>query len=279
MQIEKKLILCSILAVAIGIAAIIPLQYLMNAETASALPDVKPWFDVNVDYAECNPYEAGNGTATWDGATIQAVVNFTLTADAMESDVDQQVEYYRFTVSTEQGPICDMGYYIAESKTTNADIAAAKAGNFSGVSLNMNDTITFKNGLSCNPPEISAGGVTSWSASWSGQTLSWTGDKAPSNIYGVPYMRLTASYNEDSMYPVLPPTIDQLRNAQTLSIDVSKICTVTVKGDVAVTTTADPTVLQHIELTKTDNGFVYGTYTYSTKPTEGVLHCFTPTLP
>ncbi len=37
MQIEKKLILCSVLAVAIGIATIIPLQYLMNTETASAM--------------------------------------------------------------------------------------------------------------------------------------------------------------------------------------------------------------------------------------------------
>ncbi|NLF88115.1 hypothetical protein GX563_04745, partial [Candidatus Bathyarchaeota archaeon] len=78
MQIEKKLILCSILAISIGIAAIIPLQYLMNTKTASALPNVEPWFNPNIEYAYCNPNESGgNGTSSWNGAYIQAVTNFS----------------------------------------------------------------------------------------------------------------------------------------------------------------------------------------------------------
>jgi hypothetical protein len=283
MQIEKKLILCSILAISIGIATIIPLQYLMNAQTASALPNVEPWFNAVIDYAECNPYIVGNGTTTWDGATIHAVANFTLTANAMESDVDTQVEYYKFAVSTEAGPICNMGYYIAESKFTDTDVAAAnyatKTGNYSalprGTTLCANNTITFKNGLSCSPPEIGDGQP----ISWTGQCMSWTGDYPPNNTYGVAGMYISASDGEDSVYPVSPQIAAQLRDAQTLSIDVSKVCAVTVKGNVVVTTPAEPTILQHIELTKTDNGFVYGTITYSTKPTEGILSYFTPTLP
>jgi hypothetical protein len=271
-KIEKKLILCSVLAISIGIATIIPLQYLMTAETATAMPKVEPWFDVNIDYAECNPYLVGNGTTTWDGATIQAVANFTLTANAMESDADTQVEYYKFTVSTEEGPICDMGYYIAETKTNMTEI---NAGIYKGTTLRLNDTITFKNGLSYNPPESGDG----LPISWIGQAIGWTGDNPPNSTYGVAGMHTSANDGEDSVYPVLPQVVTQLRNAQTLSIDVSKVCTVTVKGNVVVTTQAEPTILQHIELTKTDDGFVYGTYTVSTKPTEGAPSYFTPTLP
>jgi|LSQX01.2.fsa_nt_gb hypothetical protein len=268
MQIEKKLILCSILAISIGIAAIIPLQYLMNAEAALALPNVEPWFDVDIGYAECNPYIVGNGTATWDGATIQTVTNFTLTTNAMESDVDTQVEYYKFAVSSEQGPICDMGYYIAERRFTDANVAAAdyamKSGNYSalprGTTLYANNTITFENGLSYNPPAINDG----QSISWTGQAISWTGDNPVNNTYGVAGMRISAYNGEDSVYPVSPQIVAQLRDAQTLSIDVSKVCTVTAKGNVVVTTPADPTILQHIELTKVDNGFVYGEYVEGT---------------
>jgi hypothetical protein len=250
MQIEKKLILCSILAVAIGIATIVPLQYLMNAETASAMPNVEPWFNVDVPYAYCNPYQnGGNGTATWDGATIQAVANFSLTTGAMEADVDAQIEYYKFAVASEQGPIVDMGYYIAES---NSVVAAT----LNSVGSNVNDTITLANGLTYSPPEISGAQATSWS----GQLIGWTGDKPISSVYGTPYFIISANNGE------LPQAATQLRNAHTLSIDVSKVCTVTVKGNVVVTTPADPTILQHIELAKTDNGFIYGTYTEGTLP-------------
>ncbi len=283
MQIEKKLLACSILAIAIGIATIIPLQYLMNAETATAIPKVEPWFNANIEYAECNPYIVGNGTTTWDGATIQAVTNFTLTTNAIESDVDTQVEYYKFAVSSEQGPICNMGYYIAERRFTQENIDAAnyamKTGNYSalprGTTLCANNTITFNNGLSYNPPAVNDG----QSISWTGQAISWTGDNPINNTYGVAGMLVSAYNGEDSVYPVSPQVVAQLRDAQTLSIDVSKVCTVTVKGNVVVTTPAEPTILQHIELTKTDSGFVYGTYTVSTNPTEGTPSWFTPTLP
>lgn len=255
MQIEKKLILCSILAISIGIAAIIPLQYLMNTKTASALPNVEPWFNPNIEYAYCNPNESGgNGTSSWNGAYIQAVTNFSLTADAIEADVDAQVEYYKFAISSEQGPICDMGYYIAES---NSVIAASFTSSSNGGVLSINNSFSFANGLTYNPPEISGAQPTSWS----GQVRGWTEDKPISSVYGAPFFSITANTNDE-----LPQTITQLRNAQTLSIDVSKICTITVKGNVTVTTPADPTILQHIELTKTDNGFVYGTYTEGTLP-------------
>jgi hypothetical protein len=72
----------------------------------------------------------------------------------------------------------------------------------------------------------------------------------------------------------LPQAAAEIRNAQTIYIDVSKICTVTVKGNVTVTTPASHEVLQHIELTNLGSGFgfVYGTYANEIPfPVEGPL--------
>ena len=78
MQIEKKLILCSILAITIGIATIIPLEYLMNAEIVAAAPNAEPWFNVNVPYTYVNLDQSGaNDTASWNGVNIQGIANFT----------------------------------------------------------------------------------------------------------------------------------------------------------------------------------------------------------
>jgi hypothetical protein len=73
------------------------------------------------------------------------------------------------------------------------------------------------------------------------------------------------SYNGNNA----PVAIAELRNAQTLSIDVSRICSVSFEGNATTATTttlASNQVLQHIVQTKAGNGFVYGTYTEGTVP-------------
>ena len=57
-------------------------------------------------------------------------------------------------------------------------------------------------------------------------------------------------------------TVTELRNPTTLYIDVTKICTVTVTGNITVTTPGSNQILQHIVLTKTGDGlgFTYGNY-------------------
>ncbi len=126
MKIEKKLILCSILAIAIGIATIMPLEYLMAAQAQidaqqanMELPKVGSFSDVNVTYAYCNPNKiSGNDTTTLYGANIEAVVNFTLTPSAL-TNPDAVIEYYQFAVSSDQGPIVNMTYYFAENPHKN----------------------------------------------------------------------------------------------------------------------------------------------------------------
>ncbi|MEJ2242872.1 MAG: hypothetical protein P8Y18_12150 [Candidatus Bathyarchaeota archaeon] len=76
-----------------------------------------------------------------------------------------------------------------------------------------------------------------------------------------------ADYNGDNSVQALA----ELRNAQDLYIDVSKICSVSYQSNssstsATTTTLASDEILCQIELTKIENGFVYGTYTEGTVP-------------
>jgi hypothetical protein len=248
-MIEKKLVLCGILAIAIGIASIMPLEYMMaaqaqaNAQTnaqaqANAQTTFEPWFNANVTYAYCNPNQnGGNNTMTFNGSMIQVVANFTMTPDALKN-ADAQIEYFQFAVSSDQGPIVNIGYYIVESKQAD-DVTF----------LSGDGTIGFANGVTYNGPACNGGQGINYGAWNSSYTMGSISD----------YIYVTNGND-------VPKAVSELRNAQTLYIDVSKTCTVTVNGNVTVTTPASNEVLQHIVLTKTDNGFVYGTCEDGTVP-------------
>lgn len=253
---DKKLILCSMLALAIGVAVVVPVEYFMLAEaqTTSDLTRIDPWFSVNVTYAYCNPYNNGGNTTTQlYGSSIQAVANFTVTADALKDadtkvgnftvttdglkGADAQIEYYKFAVSSDQGAIVDMGYYIVLDKE---NIVTGTCGD---------GTISFANGLTYNGPASNGGKGINW-AVWK-----------PDTVVG-----FVSNYIFGTDPNNVPEEVIKLRNAQTLYIDVSKVCTVTVKGDITITKPATEEVLQHIELTKTADGFVYGNYVEGTLP-------------
>jgi hypothetical protein len=237
-MIEKKLILCGILAIAIGIATIVPMEYFMAAQTQVNAQTVTPWFNVNTGYAYCNPNVSGaNSTMSFDGSTIQVVANFTVTSLALK-DADAQIEYYQFAVSSDQGPIINLGYYVFDCKQPD-DVTY----------LSGNGTIGFANGLTYNGPACSGGTGINYNVFNSSYTVGYVSD-------------YILAYNANNV----PKAVAELRNAKTLYIDVSRVCTVTVNGNVAVTTPATHQVLQHIVLTKAGSDFVYGTYTEGTVP-------------
>jgi hypothetical protein len=265
-MIEKKLMLCAILAITMGIATIVPLEYMMaaeaqeNAQANIELPKVKPLFNgVNITYAYCNPNKIStNDTMTLYGAMIQVVANFTLNADALK-DADAQIEYYNFAVSSDQGPIVNMGYDIVIA--ANQDIITG---------MGPGATITFANGLTFNGP-INDDQDVNYGCGGGGINYdAWNGNYT---------IGLISDYLFGTDPNNLPQAATELRNAQTLYIDVSKVCTVTVKGNVTVTTPASNEVLQHIVLTSIGSGFgfVYGTYVQNTPfPVEGPLSAPTP---
>lgn len=243
---DKKLILFSTLAIAIGVATIVPLGYLMGAEVqfnkeegSSVLPAVESWFKVDIPYAYCNPYKSiGNSSVNLDGAVIQILANFTVTPDALK-DADAQIEYYQFAVSSDEGPITNLGYYVL----------LEKGGITSGVS--GNGTVWFANGLVYNGP-----------ASNGGQCLNY--DALDRNFTTGFVSSYIFSANEHD----LSEAVAKLRSAQVLYIDVAKVCTVTVKGNVTITTPSNDELLGHIELSKIGSNLVYGSYVEGTVPLQ-----------
>ena len=252
-MVEKKVILCAILAIALGIATIVPVEYLMTAQaqanaqtadaqakanaTADVQASVQPMIsDVNVTSAYCNPDKTiSNDTGTFYGAEIEADVNFTLNPNVLTHEAFQ-IECYQFAVSSDQGPIVNMTYFLAGSEQ-NATFYISPNG------------IAFANGLTYGPvPNMEGQGISLgvWNSS--------------SPIVPQPGL---LTYVTDTIFGSdpnnLPQAATELANAQTLYIDVSKISTVTVSGNVTVTTPASNQVLQHIVLTKIGNEFVYGT--------------------
>ena len=149
---------------------------------------------------------------------------------------DAQIEYYQFAVSSDQGPIVNMTYYVAEDPNNNTVVVIGPG------------IVALSYGLTSGP--------------------------VPSNSQGVNYNPLNSGFTtglvSDYIFGTdannLPQAVTDLRNAQTLYIDVSKISTVTLDGNSTVTTPASNQILQHIVLTKEGNEFVYGNYTPGTVP-------------
>jgi hypothetical protein len=272
-MIERKLILCAILAITIGIATIVPLEYMMSAQAQentqqenatqqsnTEIPNVQPLFsDVNVTYAYCNPNATStNDTMTLYGASIAVIANFTLNPDALKN-ADVQIEYYKFAVSSDQGSIINMGYYILLE--SNSAIVTGMGGS--------EGTINFANGLTFNGPTTTGQDI---NFGCGGQGINYP--VWPSN-YSMGYIS-NFVLGTDPNNP--PQAAAELQKAQTLYIDVTKICTVTVSGNVTITTPGSDQILQHIVLPKMANGygFIYGTYTPGTLPIPGPIDGTTP---
>jgi hypothetical protein len=267
-MIEKKLIICSILVLAIGIASVVPLEYFMMAD-AQTTP-IQPWFDVNVPYVYVNLNKTGaNDTATWSGVNIQGLANFTLTPAGTDlKGADAKIEYYQFEVSSEQGPIVNMSYSIALSiekfpagdKINN--VPGIPGGGYFAIDGAGNNQFFFANGLVYNGiPNYNGycgGGMCVYQIVGDNLSSGATNQTFSIGVFGADAMNYNG-VNSDQV-------VNALRNANTLYIDVSRICSVSYDGNVTVNMPTSNQILQHIELTKTDNGFVYGTYTNGQVP-------------
>ena len=276
-MIEKKLILCGILAITIGIAIIVPMEYLMAAQAhennhtvqAQANAEIQanvqatyaPWFNVNVPYIYVNlDQSGGNDTMTWDGVMIQGVLNFTFTPEALAlNNTDARIEFYQLQVSSDQGPILNITYSIAVTKE-EINVPGIPGGVYSAITGSGDNSFTFADGTTYNATEILG-------------TSDCGGGMVLADFPGSPIQNYTCAVLSDYIVSYngnnAPAAIAELRNAQTLSIDVSRICSVSFEGNATTATTttlASNQVLQHIVLTKAGNGFVYGTYTEGTVP-------------
>jgi hypothetical protein len=223
-MIEKKLILCGILAIAIGVATVLPLEYLMSAD-AQAAPLDKPWTNLNVPYAYWDANLNGaNSTTTFCGERHNAVANITITPDALK-DADARIEYYQLQVYSDQGPIYNLTYYVGVAKP--------------GELVNTyNSTLYF-----------SGGNLYS--------TNSTSGGMFITDLIGVSYQGLISGSTLNYNASTIPQTVADLQNANELYIDVSRLCSIAFDGNTTTVITESNNVIQHIELTKSGSGFLY----------------------
>lgn len=279
-MIEKKLILCGILAVAIGIATVVPMEYLMaaqaqaNTETAQAQVKAQaqanaaityaPWFNVSVPYVYVNLDQSGsNGTASWNGVSINGLINFTATPAAINLEgALAKIEYYQLAVSSNEGPIVNISYSIA-FMIEKLGVAGYPGGCYLSITGLGDNTYTFANNITINGVPNYKGDV--GGAGMMGDIIGDTPPGATNETFATDvFTDSVLNYNGGNSQ--VGNEINELRNAQTLSIDVTSICTVMYNGNVTITTPSTNQVLQHIELTKTNGGFVYGTYTQGEAP-------------
>lgn len=271
-MIEKKLILCGILAVAIGIATVVPMEYMMAAQAqetaqnaqaqakaqiqANAQATLAPWFNISIPYIYVNlDQSGGNGTMTWDGVMIQGIANFTFSPEAFAlNNTDARIEFYQFQVSSDQGPILNMTYSIAVSKA-EYNVPGLPGGVYTAITGSGANSFIFADGTIYRAPVNGdcMGGMVLYS------------NPAIGNFTCAVLSDYIASYNGNNA----PAAIAELRNAQNLYIDVTRAFSVSFEGNATTATTTTMSsnqVLQHIELTKINGGFVYGTYTQGCVP-------------
>jgi hypothetical protein len=264
-MIEKKLILCGILAIAIGVASIIPLEYMMAAQKqANAETTFTPWFNENVTYAYVNLDQSGsNSTASWDGVELNGLANFTLTPAGMAlQGADAKIEYYQFQISSDQGPIANITYAVTltieELGFHGAinNIPGIPGGGFMAITgYGPGNSFTFANGVTYNGiPNYNgySGGSTGLDVLVGNNSSLPEGATNQTSTQGFIDSYL-AGYNGNQSQVVA-----ELRNAKTLTIDVSRILSVSYNGNVTISTPSSNQVLQHIVLTKEGNAFIYG---------------------
>ena len=218
MQIEKKLILCSILAISIGIATIVPLAYIMNAPVSAQTTDEQPWFNMNISYATAgitNPFGE-------DLATYCDVYNFTVNPDAIDTQVGSRIECFRLQIYSDKQQLVNKTAYLEVNCTeflSPYEVQFAREGWFN---------ITGRGGSSGT-----------FAANFNG---TFTDVQGASEGFST----------EDA------DQIQAILDAQTIYIDIHRAGYITNNGNSTVAILANDEIIQHLELTRQGDQFVYG---------------------
>ncbi len=228
MKTEKKLIAYCAIAIMVGAATMVPLLFLMTGTANAQTPTDEPWFNLNIPYAYVNGnFNGHNDTTTFAGEIHSIIANVSSDSSRILEDADARIEYYQLHVYSDQGFVYDLTYYVGIAKP--------------GELVNRYNSTLFFLGGSSYSTNSTSGGVFLMNPQVANMSLGVISGS-------------TLSYNST----ILPPEVVNIQNANTLYIDVSRLSYVTFKGNVTTMTTQPSGVLQHIELTKTDSGFVYG---------------------
>jgi hypothetical protein len=240
MQIEKNVILCSILALSIGIAAIAPLSLFMQSARAQTTDDT-PWFNVDIPYAY---YKATseNEMRTFSNEEVEVItcatehyigLNYTLNPQAEDKLENARSEIYRIHIYSDLGSIQNVTVYFGAN--CNNEFDPSTNFRFSQDDL-FNITTTGSGTL------LTEFGATS-DALADGSICSNGGSSKTS------YFANTT----------LPEAFLNTQNVQTIYIDVYRFGYVTFENNSTTVTLAENnTAIEHVELTKNGDIFTYG---------------------
>ena len=248
---KKSYVTFSILAIAIGVATIIPMAYFTDGNMR-ATAQIVPWFKADVPYVYVDLYHsAGNNTMTWDGVFIDGIFNFTITPNARElTGAVAQIEYYKIHIYSDQGSIITRTYSVAVSgRVPDPDSLigynyAITGGGGSGW-CQFADGTTFDGGAIFGEGCGSAG------------LYNNLPDSPLQEFTLAPFTIYIADYDGEEAIQI----ISELRNVQTLYLEISKIGTVAYQlnsnSKPTIITLIEEEVLYQMEFTKIDSGFVY----------------------
>ncbi|MCL2643703.1 MAG: hypothetical protein FWD52_09430, partial [Candidatus Bathyarchaeota archaeon] len=231
MKIEKKVIALSIVALAIGMATILPLAYIPYKASAT-IPT--PLSDIDsILYALTTPTTQDGNI----GEQLYIIANIKTTTEISKlKGADAQIEVYNFHVYSDKASIANMTYCVTiythqipdqNSKGGYAPAITGEGGGFwifqDGTKFDVNEVIGYADGN--GQSGFSVGGKVKWSAEH--------GYYYDENPEPFPYME--QDHYKGSLWTVLSAakdekyaqTINNIENAQTLYIDVTRIMFVT----------------------------------------------------
>lgn len=239
MQIEKKLVLCSILAISIGIAAIAPLAFFMSTTKAQTTNDV-PWFNIEVPFAYYGT-DSTEGITTHVGnfsyygvtsysSSYHVGLNYTVNPEITHFE-NARIEYYNLHVYSDIGHITD----IMTSFGANCTGYINPGASFNFALNNWFNT------------SISSGGT-------------FIGHFNGTLISDIDHINGVGGSSSSSVLAnvSLPVGFLNAQNANIIYIDLSRLGYVTFEGNNTIVTLADNTIIQHIELTKNADKFMFG---------------------
>jgi hypothetical protein len=117
MKIEKKIIVLSILVIAIGVAVVVPITLFMKPEVVQKI-NTEAWFNVEVPYAYFKANETDNGyEASYSIAYLP-----TANKNARKSQAEVRIEYYEIVIYTDDAQLVKVKYSIClqNSEDTNS---------------------------------------------------------------------------------------------------------------------------------------------------------------
>jgi len=262
MQVEKKTLALCLIALVIGLASMLSILYFTGS---NVMAEGKSWFEVDMPYAYVDLYVIGENVMTaWDGAYVEVVTNFTLTPAARElKEVDAHIEYYMFHVYSEQGSIVNISYSVAVSRGTKwvpneplINVGITGGGNNSWY---FADGTTFDGNIILGDSNQCGGGTCRYIL---------PDETAEEYVY----TSIGAFIGDSGEGEKSIEALAVLRNAQTICIEVSRVCSVSYQensqhsSSSTTVTLVNDEGLGYIELTRIDEGFICGEYKKGSMP-------------